>query len=470
MLLLLSGGLRAAPDFDLPDLGDTTSGIISPRQEFELGRAWLGMFRSQVRTLDDPELQVYLENLLTDLAEHSELNDRRLELVLINNPTLNAFAVPGGVVGVHTGLFRYTESEDQLASVLSHELAHLSQRHFARSLERRKTSTIGTMAGMLAGVLLAATVGGDAGLAAMTMSQAAAIESSLRYSRQNEQEADRIGIQTLFESGRDPAAVGDMFERMLASTRFTGRRPPEFLLTHPLTERRVADTRNRINNYPTRQYPVRPDYEYMRVRAMLWLDGSPNRAAKRFRNELEGFTNSRTASAYGLALALSRQGEDAEALETLRPLLKKEPKNFRLRLAEVELETNRGNFNKALDLISALEPLHGSNYAVRRYKAEIHQKKNEYQQSEAVLEALSRDRPSDPKVWFHLAEVSGLAGDISGVHRARAEYFILIGAYDDARDQLLYAQRLAKQDYRLNAIIEARLAELETLVKRAEQL
>jgi beta-barrel assembly-enhancing protease len=470
VLMFISTSVQGVQDFDLPDLGDTTSGIISPQQEFELGRAWLGMFRSKVRTLDDPELQTYLENLLFELAEHSDLHDRRLELIVINNPTLNAFAVPGGVVGIHTGLFRYTESEDQLASVVSHELAHLSQRHFARSLENRKTSAMGTMAGMLAGILLAATVGTDAGFAAMTMTQAAALESSLRYSRQNEQEADRRGIQTLYESGRDPHAVPAMFEQMLASTRFSGHRPPEFLLTHPLTEKRVADARGRADNFPTRQYPLRQDFHFMRARAMLWIDSNANRSVQRFRNELEGVTDSRTASAYGLALAYSRQGEDDEAMRTLQPLLEREPHNFRLRLAQIELETNRGNYPKALELIERLAPLHGQNYAIRRYQAEIYLKRGDYQKSERILATLSQDRPNDPKVWFQLAEVSGLSGNIVGVHKARAEYFVLIGVYDDAREQLKYAQRLVGDNYRDNAILQSRLEEIEKLARRVEQL
>src|SRR5690606_22292989 len=287
-----------ANEFNLPVLGDASSGVISLRQEYELGRAWLKAFRSRVETLDDPEIQVYLEQLLYDLAEHSSLENPRLELVVINNPTMNAFAVPGGVVGTHTGLFRYAESEDQLASVLAHELGHLSQRHFSRRVSNQRASSIGTMAGLLAGIILAATVGGDAGMAAIATTQAAALDSALRYSRQNEQEADRIGIETLYRSGRDPRAVSEMFERMLAATRYTGQRPPEFLLTLPLTESRVADARNRINNYPARHYPASAQYLYMRARALIHIDANPQRSINRFTNELEGETLSDTASAY----------------------------------------------------------------------------------------------------------------------------------------------------------------------------
>jgi len=470
MALVVASPPGRANDFNLPVLGDTTSGIISPQQEYELGRAWLAAFRSRVKTLDDPELQTYLESLLYELAEHSELNDHRLELVIINNPTLNAFAVPGGVVGVHTGMFRYSDNEHQFASVLAHELAHLSQRHFARGLENRKTTGYGTMAGLLAGIILAATVGGDAGMAAMTMTQAAALESNLRYSRQNEQEADRIGINTLYKSGRDPNAVPAMFERMLASIRYTGSRPPEFLLTHPLTEKRVADARGRAANFPPRQYPLQPKYDLMRARAMLWIDSNPQKSVQRFASELEGYSTSRTASAYGLALAYSRQGKDKKAWQTLAPLLEAEPKNIVLQLAAVELEFNRGAYTACLKRIAELEPLHRNNYALQRYKAEILLKQAEYQDAQAVLHGLTQQRPNDPEVWFELAETSGLAGNIIEVHKARAEYFILIGVYDKAREQLTYARRLAQNDYRENAILEVRIQQIDEMIERVKQL
>src|SRR5690606_33955460 len=171
-----------------------------------------------------------------------------------------AFAAPGGVVGAHTGLFRFAESEDQLASVMAHELAHLSQRHFARRVENQRASSVGTMAGLLAGIILAATVGGDAGMAAIATTQAAALDSALRYSRQNEQEADRIGIETLYRSGRDPRAGSAMSERMLPAPGYTGQRPPQFPPPPPLPESRVAEARGRINTSPARHYPASAQY------------------------------------------------------------------------------------------------------------------------------------------------------------------------------------------------------------------
>ncbi len=201
--LLTLACLLASPGFadDLPSLGDASSAIVSPQQEHQLGRAWLALLRSQVAQLNDPQLKDYVETSVYRLAETSQLNDRRLEFILINSPQLNAFAAPGGIVGVNGGLFLNAQTEGEYASVLAHELAHLSQRHFARGVEAQQRMQVPMMAALLAGIVIAAAGAGDAGIAAIAGTQAAAIQEQRRFSRQNEQEADRIGILNL-EKGR----------------------------------------------------------------------------------------------------------------------------------------------------------------------------------------------------------------------------------------------------------------------------
>ena len=258
---------RACPvsaELQIPDLGDSSSSLFSSQQEYQLGRGWLMAFRNQAPIISDPLLTDYLEFLIYKLASFSQLQDRRLELVVVDNKTMNAFAVPGGVVGVHNGMFLYAENEDQMASVLSHELAHLSQRHFARSVEKRKSASITNLALLLGALVIAATAGGDAGMAAITATQAAALESQLRYSRQNEQEADRIGMLNMVNAGLDPMSVATMFEQMQRASRYYSR-PPEFLMTHPVTERRISDTRGRAARYPKQQ--PRDNFEYHLMQA-----------------------------------------------------------------------------------------------------------------------------------------------------------------------------------------------------------
>jgi len=470
LTLLVSTPTALTNDIKLPMLGDSTSGIVSHQQEYELGRAWLQVFRSRVSTLDDPQLKAYLEHLIYKLATYSELTDRRLEVILINNPTMNAFAVPGGVIGVHTGLYLYAQSEAQLSSVLSHELAHLSQRHFARGVANQRANSFTSMAGLLAGLILVATVGGDAGMAAMTASQAAAMDNRLRFSRQNEQEADRIGIATMYRAGMDPAAVAAMFDRMLAATRYTGHRPPEFLLTHPLTESRIADARNRLGKYPKKVYTDNIEYHLMRARALMAIDKNPQRSLKRFQSELDGHTKSPIAARYGLVLALSASNQQAKAWTELNALLKDDPQRLTYQLAAIAIERAEGKYQQALDSIAKLKPLYPENYPLQMELAETLLQANRYGESERVLEKVVRQRPFDPDIWYQLAETSGLAGDIPGVHMARAEYFILISAYDLARKQLNHAQKLAHNDFKRSAIIRQRLNDLAKMESRTRRL
>src|SRR5690554_8157289 len=178
------------PAYELPSLGDSSSSIVSLEQEHRLGRAWLSILRGQVRQLSDPLLKDYVERSVYKLAETSQLQERRLEFIILASPQLNAFAAPGGIIGVNGGLLLHAQTEAEYASVMAHELAHLSQRHFARGLQHQQQNRIPLMTAMLASIILAASGGGDAGFAALASTQAAAIQEQRRFSRQNEQEAE----------------------------------------------------------------------------------------------------------------------------------------------------------------------------------------------------------------------------------------------------------------------------------------
>ena len=208
-------GASHAQQSGLPDFGE--SNAVSLSQEYLMGRAWLMQFRRQAPLLSDPILEDYVEALVYKLVATSQLKERRLELVLVNNKSINAFAVPGGVVGVHNGLIFKAETEAQFASVLGHELAHLSQRHFSRGVENRQKSSKMAMAGLLTGlVAIAAGGGGEAGMAAIMGSQAAAQGQSLRYSRLYEQEADRLGMQNCYAASLDPSGSAGGLRRYAA--------------------------------------------------------------------------------------------------------------------------------------------------------------------------------------------------------------------------------------------------------------
>jgi beta-barrel assembly-enhancing protease len=306
LVFALAGGTPRADvrTHDLPVLGDASSGLISPGMEREIGSHFLKQLHAALRTVDDPILKYWVTWHITDLAQHAQLRDNLMQVVLIDSPEINAFAAPGGVVGINLGLLLSAHDIHEYSSVVAHELAHLSQRHFARGVEEQRAQTLPTLASLIAAILVGAVGGGDAGIAAISAAQAAAQQNQLRYSRTREQEADRIGMNTLVQAGMDPNGMSRMFERMQQAYRFT-RRPPEFLLTHPLSESRVADARQQAQRVPAQPYDDSLDYALMRTRAMVHYAESPQTAVRQFEKAVRDDPES-AAARYGLALAQSR--------------------------------------------------------------------------------------------------------------------------------------------------------------------
>lgn len=458
-----------AEELKLPNLGENSTSLFSPEQEYKLGRAWLRMFRSQAPTLDDPLVHDYLENLVYNLVTHSELQDRRIDLVVVDNEVLNAFAVPGGVIGMHSGLMLYAQSEDELATVLAHEIAHLSQRHFSRGVEQQKKQAPINLAAMLAGLVLIATTGGSAGMAAITASQAAALEAQLRFSRSNEQEADRIGMQTISEAGMDPHAAPSMFERMLAASRYSGgNRIPEFLRTHPLSENRISDTRNRARQYPKSIRSNNLEFHLIRARIKVHHADTPQRAVAEFRGELEGKPISLEASQYGLALALNEAGQPAQARKELAKLLQHNPDQVEYIIASAEIDLAIGEAQSAVRSLTRELKLYPGNHPLTMTYAKALLQDNKPHIAEDILTDQSRIRPGDPGMWYLLAEVSGLSGNIVGLHRARAEYFILNGVLDEAERQLNYALKLSQRDYHTSALVNQRIQDVVGLRRKLD--
>jgi predicted Zn-dependent protease len=448
-------------ELKIPNLGESSTSLFSAEYEYQLGRMWLRSFRGQAPLLNDPLLYSYLENLVFELVQHSDLQDRRIELVIIDNPTINAFAVPGGVIGVHSGLFNYALSEDEFATVIAHEIAHLSQRHFSRRMELSQEQGPLQLAGLLTGILLAATVGTDAGLAAMTTSQGLAQDAQLRYSRANEAEADRVGLRTLYNAGMDPYAAPEMFERMYAATRYSqGNRIPEFLRTHPLSEKRIADTRTRAMQYPRRIRPVSLDYQLMRARVLVQSADTPEEAVATMRSELEGEPVSREAATYGLVLALTNAGRAREASLMLDSIWAGHSERIEYVIADAEIAIALGQPERAVEtLAQRLELSPGNHPLTMAYAHALHQSGAPHIAEEVLIEQ-SRRVSNDPALWYLLAEVQGLAGNIIGLHRSRAEYFILVNALDAAEQQLNYALQLVGNDFNTSSLVNERLRDI----------
>lgn len=468
LTLALSPGISTAQaqDSDLPTIGGNGGGLISEQQEAEIGRQVMVSLRRSTPRITDPLVYDYLNTILYRLVPAAPLQDRNLTLILIDSPQLNAFAVPGGVVGVNGGLFLNAMTEQQFASVLAHELAHLSQRHFARRLEQQANNAPLTLAGVIAGIVLSAVTQSDIGIATIAGTQALSAQNMLAYSRANEKEADRIGMEILANAGMDPRGMPEMFEIMMRQNRLQGNQVPEYLSTHPLTQNRVADSRNRAEQYPHLDIRDGQEYHLMRARLQVHYASSPQAAVNTFRAYLEDPEAQRhQAIEYGLAVAYLANDQASKAEEILRKLLSDNPERITLNVTLAEALIAQDKTGEAQQLMSDALARNPGNYPITYTLAEAEIKAGDGQAAADHLRKLTRDLPQQEHLWLRLAEAEGLARNIVGVHQARAEYDVLMGDLESAQRQLRQAQeKLPAGSPQRQAVTER----LSTITRRME--
>lgn len=448
---------------DLPDLGDGSGVTITPTQEYLLGRHFLRQLRGQTAPVADPLVQEYLERLCYRLAFNSPLQHPDLSLVILRDPNINAFAVPGGVIGVNVGLLLHAENEAELSSVLSHELGHLSQRHFIRRLADNKQNAWMTLAGFLTTIALASAGNSEGAFAVNAATQAALIDRRLAYSRQFEQEADRIGMQTLVDAGMDPHAMPTFFQRMERQSRVAGS-IPEFVLTHPLTASRIADTYNRAKQYTDKLAQDSLDYQLARQRFRVLYMADGNSGIQQFQRQLAGLnpaSDRARLTRLGLTLALLRERQYDKAREAIAPLLEGGTPRIDYVIAAAEIELAERRYADAARLLQPALSLNPENYPLTMYYARA---KISEGQPEAVLgklEALARERQDDPHVWRMLVDGYTASKNTMGVYRSRAESYFLNGDDERAIEQLRIASESVKDNYPQYAKLQKRMREMQ---------
>lgn len=433
--LLLSVSIANA-ESELPDIGGSGYSIITLQQEYNLGRAWARLLRGQARIYEDALVSQYIEDLTWSLVSHSQLQDRRLEILVLDNPTINAFAAPGGIIGVHSGLILTAQSEGQLASVLAHELAHLSQRHFAAQLEEQRRNRPFFLASML-GSLLVAAADPEAGVAAIQSSMAASISSRLSFSRQNEREADYIGMQTLTSAGYSPFAMSEMFKRLQESARFS-KTPPEFLLTHPVTQSRISDALNRAEQFP-KEKSVDNTLHFNLVRARVQANYAKDKTQLLEKYQALQETADNDDVRYAIAYIAIKLKEFDLVRKEMNKFSEEFSNKLSARLLRAELTTAEENYVSALEQLQTLHSLYPGNHAISFLIADVYLHANQPEKASETYEMIVQNHPNDSRAWYLLAESYGLEGNIIGVHEARIEYFLLTANVDSAIKQIDYA-------------------------------
>lgn len=458
---LLALSFPANANTDLPALGDSASGYVSLQQEHQLGRTWLRQLRAQAPTIDTPLMTSYLENLVYRLIPHSDVKQSELEFVIVDSGDLNAFAVPGGIIGINYGLMLHARDEDELSAVLAHELAHLSQRHFARQIEQAQKQEPVALATLLASILLIATNNPDAGFAGLMTTQAAGIQNQLAYSREWEREADRLGMQTLVTAGFDPGAMPSMFEQMLKANRFGGN-PPEFLLTHPLTESRIADAADRAQQYPAKPRLTGFEFSILKNTAISRYQLTSANREQYFQERLDkATTNSEAAatSAYSLAEIAIEKDQWSQASALLARIAEPWASHAAVIDLGSRIDQHNGDNNKALQRISDALAYQPSSLLLRTRKAELLALNKRFPEAISVLKNLTSERKTDPLLWQQLGRIAAAGGQPLIAYRANGEYLFFSGRHAQALRQMdlaLEAARKAK-DFQQESLIRQRL-------------
>jgi predicted Zn-dependent protease len=462
-VLVVTPSVRAADApviSNLPDLGDESGAVLTPQDERRMGEDFMRQARAQLDILDDPVLNDYLQRLGRRLTTGAGLA-KNFRFFLVNNSTINAFAIPGGFVGVHTGLLLAVRNEGELAAVLAHETAHITQRHIPRMIAESQRATVPTLAAVLAGILLAASShSGQAGEATVAMATAGAAQHQLNFTRGFEEEADRIGMNILNASGYDARDMPEFFVRMEKLTRVYDSNLPEFLRTHPVTEQRIADSYNHADHFPHRTDPSSFDLYNMQARTRALL-GSPEETVKAFRRTIEsGSAPNANAEHYGLALALLAAHQYPQAEQQSNALSKSNPSYMPYYLLRADIQLAKGQTAAGIATYAEAMRRFPGSLAVTQGYADVLINAGRPGEAQALLDKAVREQPDEPALYRLLAKAAGEAGNPMESHRAFGEYYYLTGQPRAAIEQLQIAIRHANNNFYYVSSIEARIKEI----------
>lgn len=435
----------------LPDLGDISQEVVSPQMERQIGEQSMFEIRADKTYLDDPEVSDYLNQLGARLVANSSEPGQPFEFFAINDNNINAFAMPGGFIGVNTGLIQLAQTESELASVLSHEISHVTQHHLARMISGQRYDTLAAMAAM-AVAILAARNSPEAANAAIMGVQGGTAQRQLSFSRDNEKEADRFGLAVLEKSGFDTRAMPAFFERMQKATQLVEGNAPSYLRTHPLTTERIADVDGRVQQLPYHLVPDSLDFQLIRARLIAMQKISPEAVAyfesalgeKKFGNPI--------AQRYGLVLALLRSNQPQRATQEFTILHKQAPYN-----ATIETLSGRIKQLDKLDRdVSAFYRATLKNFpyhhALIYDYADFLLREERYDEALKLLdEQVARDG-NDPKFYDLEARVYAALGRHQEEHHMLAYNYILHGNLMGAIEQLELAKRAGNDYYQLSTI------------------
>jgi predicted Zn-dependent protease len=453
----------------LPEIGAAGFSVLSIDKERQIGVEMMNQLRASQPLLNDPVLLEYINDLGNRMVRNAKDVNYSFKFFIIRNEELNAFAFFGGHIGIHSGLITTADTESELASVVAHEISHVTQRHLARRLEAQSKSQPLTIAGMASSVLLT-LINPSLGMAALTTTMAASQQASINYTRGNEKEADRVGITLMVDSGFNPQGTPDFFSKMAAKYRYKSK-PPAMLMTHPLPESRIADARIRAQSYSPR--PLAPNLEFeltkARIRARYEKDAKSNIIF--FENLINKQRYAiKEAAQYGLAIAYYENKDYAKSIQMLEELAAKDKKNLFYVdvLSDAYIATKA--YEKAILMLSELNLLMPNNQVVTLNYANVLLEAKRYEPSEILLQDFLLVSPNSFIANDLLTTVYEKQDKKALMHASKAEVLALLGAYPQAVDELQTGYNFAENKPLLQKRMKGRILQLQEQQERLKRL
>jgi beta-barrel assembly-enhancing protease len=459
----------SAVDQDLPDLGSPATAAVSLDDEYKAGLGWFSAMRQTGVVLEDPEVSDYIQEIGHSLSSHAEEGQHQFYYFVLKDPVVNAFAMPGGFIAIQSGLILATRNENELAGVMAHETAHVTQRHLVRQLIDQSHSGLITTAAMLAAILLGATAGrGDPSAmeGAILGAQSAAIQHQINYTRSSEFEADRIGIGTMASAGYDPLGMASFFEYLGGSGPEPSRiNAVQFLIDHPLPADRIAEARNRAELIGRIRHADSLGYTLMRER-LRSLVGNPQAAREYYANLIKNGAGLSIEERYGKAVSEIATRNPAMAIPELQALVNEYPKVNQFYgalgqayLANGQLKESQAVLDKALNLFPRNAPV-----TIRLAETLMHAGDNK--RAHLILDDLFNVVEPTPDQTRLIAKAANDAGDLADSYYYMSYYYLMIGDVKMAANQLQLGLGMPSLDPIQRARISARLEEVRAALPK----
>jgi predicted Zn-dependent protease len=456
----------SATEQDLPDLGSPATAAVSLDEEYQVGMMWARQMRAQGVVLEDPEASDYIQEIGHSLSSHAEEGQHKFNYFVVRDPVINAFAMPGGFIAINSGLIMATRNENELAGVMAHETAHVTQRHLVRGMIDQTHAGLVSTAAMLAAILLGATAGrGDPGAmeGAILAGQSAAIQHQINYTRSQEFEADRIGIGTMATAGYDPLGMATMFEELNRNSPSPDRvKAVEFLIDHPLSAERVAEARNRAEQIGRIYHVDSLSYKLMRER-LRSLVGNPQVAREYYANVLKNGGGLSIEERYGKAVADINAKNPAGAIPDLQGLLREFPKVTQFYGALGQAYLANGQLKESQAVLEQASSLFPRNVPITIRLADTLMHAGDNKRAQLILDDLFNQVEPTPNQAKLIAKAANAAGNIADSYYYMADFYLMNGDLNMASNQLQLALGLPD----LNAIQRARVSALLEEVRAA---